>query len=177
VEELESVITQGRTKTLMPAFAQQNGGPLTSAQIEVLVKEIKGIPYKVNESASPVAFQWGPVAKPPEGVPSYLSGSSGGSGKLVGNKQRGAGVFMMACAVCHGNDGKGIRQGDETRRAIRDPVFLALISDQELRRYVITGRPDLGMPNFAEPRPEDPNFSPLTDQDVNDLIDLLASWR
>jgi mono/diheme cytochrome c family protein len=177
VEELESVISQGRAKTLMPAFAQQNGGPLTTAQIQVLVKEIKGMPYKANESASLIAPHWDPVPQPPEGVPPFLSGSTGGTGKHVGNKQRGAGVFMMACAVCHGNDGKGIRQGDETRRAIRDPVFLALISDQELRRFVITGRPDLGMPTFAQPRPDDANFSPLTDQDVTDLVQLLASWR
>ena len=32
--------------------------------------------------------------------------------------------------------------------AINVPAFLALISDQALRRIIITGRPDLGMPNL-----------------------------
>src|SRR6202050_1699276 len=48
-EELEGILTNGRKKTLMPAFARENGGILTAAQIQVLVKEIKGIPYKIVE--------------------------------------------------------------------------------------------------------------------------------
>ena len=83
-------------------------------------------------------------------------------------------VFARACAVCHGERGQGLREGDG---AIHDPVFLALVSDQALRRYVITGRPDLGMPNFDEARPDDPDFKSLTGQEVTDLVELLASWR
>lgn len=48
-QELESILTLGRKNTLMPAFAKENGGTLTAAQIQVLVKEIKGISYKVIE--------------------------------------------------------------------------------------------------------------------------------
>src|SRR5262249_35787442 len=46
-EELEMVISMGRPGTPMPAFARENGGSLTDAQIQVLVNEIKGIPYKI----------------------------------------------------------------------------------------------------------------------------------
>src|SRR5580704_4148871 len=56
-EELDGILTKGRNKTLMPAFAKENGGMLTAAQIQVLVKEVKGIPYKV------VQKQEGGVAK------------------------------------------------------------------------------------------------------------------
>jgi hypothetical protein len=56
-------------------------------------------------------------------------------------------------------------------------VFLALTSNQALRRYAITGRPDLGMPGYAEARPGSADFVPLTDQEVTDLVALLASWR
>jgi cytochrome c oxidase cbb3-type subunit 3/ubiquinol-cytochrome c reductase cytochrome c subunit len=68
------------------------------------------------------------------------------------------------------NDGR-------TTNVINDPVFLALISDQALRRYVITGRPDLGMPDYAGSRPRQPDYHPLTPEQVNDLVALLASWR
>ena len=54
------------------------------------------------------------------------------------------------------------------------PAFLALISDQASRRIIITGRPDLGMPNYAETdgRPED--FQPLTSAEIDDLVALLG---
>ena len=45
--EIESVLNNGRHKTLMPAFAKEHGGTMTATQIQVLVHEIKGVPYKV----------------------------------------------------------------------------------------------------------------------------------
>jgi cytochrome c oxidase cbb3-type subunit 3/ubiquinol-cytochrome c reductase cytochrome c subunit len=61
--------------------------------------------------------------------------------------------------------------------AINDPDFLALISDQALRRLVITGRPDLGMPDYADPKGRPEGFKPLTSQEVTDVVALLAYWR
>ena len=189
-EELTGIVTKGRKKTLMPAFAKENGGELTGAQIQVLVKEIKGIPYKKVEKqtggvttvevvpdAGGIAPKWGKPGKPPTGVPSYREQSASSNGSSAGNMKRGAVVFARACAACHGNDGQGIEKGGETVRTIHDPVFLALTSNQALRRYAITGRPDLGMPGYAEARPDNPDFVPLTDQEVADLVALLASWR
>ena len=43
-----------------------------------------------------------------------------------------------------------------------------------MRRYIITGRPDFGMPNYAEQRID---ARPLTSQEINDLVALLAYWR
>jgi hypothetical protein len=176
----------------MPAFAKDNGGVLTAAQIQVLVKQIKGIPYKVVEKkeAGVVKFEivpdaggtvpeWGLPGKPPKGVPSYRESPSGGEGRgsEASKEKKGAVVFARACAVCHGKDGQGIAKGNEKVRTLHDPVFLALISNQALRRYAITGRPDLDMPNYAKARPDSPDFKPLTDQEVTDLVALLASWR
>ncbi len=79
----------------------------------------------------------------------------------------------MACASCHGDDGRG----GKSAGAINDPNFLALISDQALRRYVITGRPDLGMPDYADPKGRPEGFQPLTSQDVANVVALLADWR
>jgi mono/diheme cytochrome c family protein len=86
-------------------------------------------------------------------------------------------VFAQACAGCHGDRGQGVEKGGERRRAINEPAFLALISDQALRRYVITGRPDLGMPSYHEARAWNPEFSPLDSGKVTELAALLAEWK
>jgi len=178
-EEVDGIITKGRKKTLMPAFAKENGGTLTAAQIQVLVKEIKGIPYKIVEKEEAgvtkvkvVSPKWGPPAKPLKDAPAYREPTLG-----AGDKGKGAAVFARACATCHGSHGQGIDQESEAARTINDRVFLALVSNQALRRYVITGRSDLGMPGYAEARPDSLDFMPLTDREVTDLVALLASWR
>jgi mono/diheme cytochrome c family protein len=91
----------------------------------------------------------------------------------AGSLGAGEKVFAAACADCHGVHGEGTEAGG----AINDPAFLALMSDQVLRRYIITGRLDLGMPNFAESTGRDKDFTLLTSQQVTDLVALLASWR
>jgi len=209
-KELQTVLIRGRKKALMPAFAKESGGLLTEAQIQVLVMEIKGIPYKIVKKhdgettkveivpgAGGVSPKWGTPETPPKGVPSYReqAASSGhdvpmvesGAGDERGSPSheytgtqhmgRGAAVFARACATCHGDHGQGIREEGEIVRTIHEPAFLALTSNQVLRRYAITGRPDLGMPSYAKARPDNPNFVPLTDEEVTDLVALLASWR
>jgi mono/diheme cytochrome c family protein len=109
-------------------------------------------------------------------VPSYLPAPD-----AVGNRENGVKVFARACASCHGDRGQGGNySGKPDGRsvgAINDPVFLALISDQALRRLVITGRPDLGMPDYAGSKGRPEGFKPLSSQEVADLVILLASWR
>jgi len=166
-DELIDIVTNGRKQTLMPAFAKESGGVLTARQIQVLVKEIKG---DVVGSAP----KWGLLATPPKDVPPYREQRKDPD---AGSKEKGAIVFARACAVCHGERGQGVEQGSEMVNAINDRVFLALISDQAIRRYTITGRPDLGMPGYADARPGQSGFTPLTEAEVADLVALLASWR
>jgi cytochrome c oxidase cbb3-type subunit III len=162
--ELERLITEGRPGTLMPAFASARGGHLTSEQVKILAEGIK--PH------------WGPVEPAPSGASPYLIPRSPSELAGPGNKEEGLKVFAQACAGCHGSHGEGGGLTDgRTVGAINDPDFLALISDQALRRYVITGRPDLGMPDFAGPKGRPVGFQPLTSQDVNKVVTLLASWR
>jgi mono/diheme cytochrome c family protein len=187
--ELESIITNGRNKTLMPAFARENGGTLTRAQIQILVREIKGQPYRVvtmQESTPQVEVvsdaqgtspKWGAPGEPPAGVPSYSKPSDGGNDNSTASEIARIAVFARACAVCHGDQGQGIAQGDALIHTINDPAFLSLCSDQVLRRYVITGRADLGMPGYADARPGNPQFQPLSDEEITSLVALLASWR
>lgn len=184
--ELERVISAGRPGTPMPAFALANGGTLTPRQIQVLVHTIKGVPAatpnqltgseRSTERAGDVeevAPQWGPPEPIPKTAPSYLRSESKSTRTSIEFEQVRKTVFTRACAACHGEDGRG---GPEAG-AINDPSFLALISDQALRRLIITGRADLGMPDYARVDGRGPGFRPLTSKEVDDLVDLLGHWR
>ena len=156
--ELQRVISEGRAGTLMPAFAASQGGHLTDGQIKVLALGIRQ--------------EWRPSEPAPAGAPAYLATKAKTDGAVTGNRDNGLKVFTRACAGCHGDHGQGGLHG-----AINDPNFLALISDQALRRIVITGRPDLGMPDYAGTKGRPENFQPLTAENVADVVALLASWR
>lgn len=161
--ELLSVVAGGRPGTLMPAFAKSNGGELTDEQVKVLARGIKR--------------RWGPVEPAPRGVPPYGLVQARAQSAKASNKADGLKVFARACAGCHGDRGKGSGHGANSIGAINNPDFLALISDQALRRYVITGRADLGMPDYASSTGRTIDFTPLTPQDVANVTALLASWR
>jgi mono/diheme cytochrome c family protein len=157
---LLGVINDGRPGTPMPAFAQSKGGPLTDAQVKALATGIKP--------------RWGATPSAHGAGPPYLVAATA----AIGDKNRGARVFGRACAVCHGALGKGGESDDNGGAgAINDPAFLALISDQALRRYAITGRPDLGMPDYADKTARADDYQPMTSDEITDLVALLASWR
>jgi mono/diheme cytochrome c family protein len=159
-EQLHSVIADGRKGTLMPGWLKSSGGPLTADQVAILVKGIK-------------QHQWDstPDAKAQKVYPSAPPLIATGA---AGNAQAGEKVYAAACAACHGEHGEG---EDGVAGAINNQAFLALCSDVEMRRYIITGRPDLGMPNFADNQDRGADFKPLTAQQVTDLAALLTQWR
>ena len=160
-ETLVETITNGRPGTPMPAFDRRHGGQLTTEQIQILADGLKP--------------EWEGNRPPIENVPAYLTDAAN-EGMTSGNLERGAQLFAKACANCHGADGKGTGDG-ELPGAINDPEFLALISNQTLRRIIITGRHDLGMPSFSGTDGRDADFKPLTPIDVATLVALLAHWR
>jgi cytochrome c oxidase cbb3-type subunit 3 len=189
-KELESVITQGRVGTPMAAFAKEYGGTLTAAQIQVLVNEIKGIPYrtskegegeetriKVVRDATGIAPTWGPPRKAIDHVPPYLASESKVGGAGAGGIEEGSKVFARACASCHGTDGKGIAQAGRPLLKIKDVAFLTLLSDKALRRFAITGRSDLGMPSYEEKAGRSQDFQALTSEEIAAVVELLAYWR
>jgi mono/diheme cytochrome c family protein len=164
--ELLRVIAEGRVvstdqKSPMPAFAQEKGGPLTAAQVQALAEELKQ--------------HWAPAASPADSVPPYRAPKESAGG----NQERGARVFAIACASCHGSQGQGTKKDGTPLDGgrINDQAFLALISDQALRRLIITGRPDLGMPAYDGKEDRPPDFHSLTSAEIEDLVALLAYWR
>jgi mono/diheme cytochrome c family protein len=162
-EELLKIIRDGRAGTPMPPFSKPHGGSLTDEQIKVLVEGIKEI-WKSDETISP--------APPP-----YALTKGEGVQASPGSRERGAEVFARACAECHGKNGAGNEHEGVVKNAINVPAFLALISDQAIRRIIITGRSDLGMPNYAEHDGRSDNFEPLTSAEIDDLVALIADWR
>jgi mono/diheme cytochrome c family protein len=162
-DALRRVIRAGRAGTPMPAFARENGGDLTDAQIHVLADGIKS--------------HWKAESSLPANPPDYAFAVEEGSRHSSDSVERGAQVFKRACAECHGPNGAGRERHGSLKNTIDAPSFLALISNQALRRIIITGRPDLGMPNYAEGNGRPPDFAPLTTSEIDDLVSLLASWR
>lgn len=153
---LRDAIVHGRNETPMPAFAISQGGTLSDKQIAALVT---GIPTL------------GVAEKPPtDPAPKFESSSKG-------DVKRGEEVFARACAGCHGKDGKGGQLQSRSIGSIHEPAVLQLMSDQLLRRYIITGRDDLGMPGYSGQAGRGPDFKPLTETEIDDLVALLSSWR
>ena len=166
--ELLRVVREGRNvssaqKTPMPGFVQNLGGTLTDAQVKVLAEGIK----KRWQSSTTAPTQ-------SSSLPAYVADKTAAGG----NKEEGMRVFARACANCHGDDGKGQKNGKPLRPgAVNDPAFLALISDQELRRVIISGRPDLGMPSYADKSGRPDDFRGLTSAEIDHLVALLRHWR
>ena len=178
-ETVEQVVAAGRPGTLMPAFGKEQGGPLTLVQVAVLVNEIKGTPYRVIEKeqegqpgapevvrdAAGTAPAWGPPDPAPADAPPYLAPGGRTADATAGHDRFGA-----ACARCHGDLGQGVAKDGRLIRAISDPAFLNLISDQALRRIAITGRTDLGMPDYAHRGKE-----ALTSDNIANLVAFLRA--
>jgi mono/diheme cytochrome c family protein len=146
---VHNVVANGIRGTSMPAFAHGAGGMLTDEQINVIT--------------SGIFSRWGrrgilDGANPP----SYAA-------KTTGDATRGEFAFATYCASCHGPEGQGGTKGS----AVTNDSFLALISDQGLRTIVITGRPELGAPDWRGNVPG----KPMSDQEITDVIAWLASRR
>jgi mono/diheme cytochrome c family protein len=123
-QTLRNVISNGRPRTAMPAFAQNAGGTLTDHQIVILADQIEARwsrPGLLSEVAAP----------PYDADP--------------GDPKRGETVFEARCSSCH-------REG-RMGGSVIDSAFLALVSDQSLRTSVIAGRTDRGMPDWRHHAP------------------------
>ena len=146
---MRNTVANGVRGTSMPAFAQSAGGMLTQQQIEAIAGGIfsRWGRKEVLDGANP---------------PSYAA-------KASGDVDHGQVVFGKYCASCHGSEGGGTPKGS----AITNDAFLALVSDQALRTIVITGRPELGAPDW---RGDVPGM-PMADQEITDVVAWLASRR
>jgi cytochrome c oxidase cbb3-type subunit 3 len=145
---IRRIASNGVPGTPMSAFAQSAGGMLTDKQIDALVSGIRSW-------AKPNAI--GDQTPPP-----YTALASG-------DPQRGTDAYRTYCSSCHGAGGRGGSKAS----SIVDGSYLALVSDQHLRTIVITGRPELGAPDWRG----DVEGRPMSAQDISDVVAWLSSQR
>jgi len=76
-------------------------------------------------------------------------------------------LFHQNCAGCHGMDGKG-----NGALALANPVYLAIVSDDTLRRTTAQGLPGTHMPPFAQSK-----GGTLTDEQIEILVrEMRTRW-
>jgi cytochrome c oxidase cbb3-type subunit 3 len=138
---LRDVIANGEKGTLMPAFSTRSGGNLTDAQIESILRGMRGRWNKENPFGG-------------ENPPSYKAGHAG-------DVTKGQAVYLAACARCHGVN--ALQPG--VAGSILDGSFLALINEQMVRTTIIAGRPDIGEPDWRSHIAG----RPLTDGEITDV--------
>ena len=173
--EITRVVSDGRAGTLMPAFAREQGGTLTAEQIDILARGLVTEWGTAKNTAKDGAPSSDNVSNNKATLPDYLQPANTADVHSLENREKAFEVFGLVCGNCHGRRGEGGKQAG----ALRDPAFLSLISDQALRRIIITGRPDLGMPDYRGlgKMLSDGNGEPLTNQQIADVVALMASWR
>lgn len=146
---IRKVVENGVKGTAMPPFAQSAGGMLTDKQIDVITAGIRSRWSRpgILNGANPPAY----------------------AARVAGDSRQGEVVYGTYCASCHGRQGQGGKKGS----AITNDSFLALVSDQGLRTIVITGRPELGAPDWRGNVPG----KAMSDQEITDAVAWLASHR
>ncbi len=146
---IRRVTAEGVLGTAMPAFARSAGGLLTDAQVDVIVKGMRGRWAKPNVLNAADA-------------PPYAT-------QVPGDPVRGADVYARYCSSCHGPAGRG---GQHASSIVEGP-YLTLVSDQGLRTTVIVGRPELDAPDWRGNVPG----TPMSAEDVSDVVAWLAAQR
>jgi cytochrome c oxidase cbb3-type subunit III len=145
---IRRTIENGVPYTAMPTFAQNKGGMLTEKQVEAIVQGIRS---------------WAKSDLPGDTtLPPYTS-------QTPSDAQKGAEIFRTYCSSCHGRDGRG---GSKASSVV-DSSYLTLVSDQYLRTIVITGRPELGAPDWRG----DVEGRTMSNQEISDVLAWLSSQR
>ncbi len=165
-KEIRETLIHGRHNTAMTSFAANPDNPQANPdKVPTIARSPTALtPRQIGILAAGIKQKW-PAEKETKGLPPYSA--KGRKGSLATGEQ----AFARACAVCHGKDGK------QEGMVIHDPAFLGLISEQALRRIVITGRPDLHMPSYRDKTERGEKFKPLTDEEIDGLQALLVSWK
>jgi cytochrome c oxidase cbb3-type subunit III len=145
---LRSVVANGVSGTLMPAFSRKAGGTLAEPEVDAIVQGIRKT--------------WGRTGAMAGAAPPLSTTAPGDSGA-------GVRAYATFCAGCHGQSGAGGAHGG----SVTDASYLALVSDRWLRTAIIVGRPELGMPDWRGDVPG----RPMTDREIADVVAWLAAQR
>lgn len=148
---LEQTIARGIPGSVMPAFAQEFGGPLTAAEVSDLAAYIAA------------AFAG---TEPLEPLPTYVAPAITPLPQVQGDPSAGAVVYQANCAVCHGADGRG-RIGQTLAKAWPSADPSAYI-----RQVTRDGMAGTTMPAWGAAR-----GGPLSDADIADVAAFVLTFQ
>ncbi len=128
-------VYHGRGGRLMPAWLPRNSGlrPEEIADLAVYIKSLRKTRSRWEETRS-----------------------------REGNAPQGQILFADACALCHGDDGRGLPV-----ITISNPDLLAVASDEFLYRTIVRGRGNTAMPGWGR----------FSSQEMAHLLAFLRSWE
>lgn len=135
---LRKIIIRGVPGTAMPAFGEEDGGPLKRHQIEDLVTFIRNWNQSLVEAlASPVPT---PTLAPEPAPKPKPEPSQAPAGKSA------AELYGAKCATCHGPK----QQGVPGVGPALTPESLANLSDAQIKDIILNSRPNTTMPAWKD---------------------------
>ena len=148
---IRETIERGIQGTVMPAWGQSRGGPLNDQEIDAVTLYILSW-----ESSGPRYIYPLPTANsrlvltPPPGV--------------TGDPNRGAQLFTLNCALCHGAEGEGRIGGNLNKD------WPSLRPDLLVKSVIENGVEGSVMPAWSRV-----NGGPLSDEDINDIVAFILT--
>lgn len=160
VQALSKIIARGLPNTAMPAWSEEDGGPLNSNQVERLANLILDGDWMqtqdrvVNLGLAPrVPFTTQPDPK----ILNELQNLP--NGEML---TQGVTIFAEQCVACHGADGLG----SSLAPGLNDPVIREK-SVEDLERSIRYGIAGTNMAAWS---------SRLADDDIAGLVELIRNW-
>jgi len=159
-DEIFKTIARGRFETAMPAWSEEDGGPLSDYQIGELVALIESGDWQetgdrvVNLGLAPlIPFTTDPDPAILESVASLPDGAT---------LQTAITIYASQCVACHGADGLGTGIAP----ALNDPAVREKTAD-ELSRTITFGNTGTLMASWN---------NVLTSEDINAIVTLVQRW-
>jgi cytochrome c oxidase cbb3-type subunit 3 len=150
-QQIRTVIENGIQGSVMPAWGQSAGGPLSEIEIQALVDYIlnweTGGPPVIHPMPTPIPH---PALTPPPGV--------------TGDPNQGALLFDQNCVVCHGPNGQG-RIG-----AVLVKNWPSIRPDLSIKNTIRNGIQGSVMPAWSQA-----NGGPLSEAQINDLVAFILA--
>ncbi len=148
----KDTIAKGVVGSPMPAWSQENGGPLSNEQIDAVVYYILswqtgGAPQIPPQDTATARPQISPVPD------------------IEGDPNQGSVLYDQNCALCHGENGEG-RFGATLAKAW--PSFRP---DLSIKATIERGVDGTYMPAWSQE-----NGGPLSPAEIDDLVSYVMSW-